>query len=65
MRHEDLFLSAFSESLSAETKKKAERLNVRECDEHPKGSFVAYVDEGDQSFDVTVSLGKNKLITAQ
>lgn len=64
MKTENLSLSAFSESLSAAVRKKAERLNVRECDEHPKGSFVAYVDEGDQSFDATVSLGKNKLIIA-
>jgi hypothetical protein len=64
MKSENFSLSAFSESLSAAARKKAERLNVRECDEHPKGIFVAYVDEGDQSFDATVSLGKNKLITA-
>lgn len=57
-----LSLDTVCQSLSAETRKKVDRLKIRECDEHPKGRFIAYIDEGDQSFDALVALGKGKSI---
>jgi hypothetical protein len=55
-------LDTFSQTLID----KAKRLKVRECDEESKGSFVAYVDEGNDSYDVKVVVGKkNELIEEQ
>lgn len=64
MGSENISLSSVSTSLSADTRKKVDRLKVRECDEHPKGTFIAYIDDGDQSFDAMVVVGKGKLLTA-
>lgn len=36
--------------------KKAEKKLVRECDENPKGVFTAYVDDGDDTFDVSLTI---------
>lgn len=39
------------------------KLKVRELDEEPKGVFVAFVDEGKESYDVHISIdSKNELI---
>lgn len=43
-------------SIPASMLKKASQLKVRECDEESKGRFVAYVDEGESSFDVVLEL---------
>ena len=43
-------------SIPASMLKKASQLKVRECDEESKGRFVAYVDEGESSFDVALEL---------
>lgn len=43
-------------SIPASMLKKASLLKVRECDEESKGRFVAYIDEGESSFDVALEL---------
>lgn len=43
-------------SIPASMLKKALQLKVRECDEESTGRFVAYVDEGESSFDVVLEL---------
>lgn len=37
-------------------KRRAEKCVVRECDETEKNTFIAYVDEGSETFDVNVTL---------
>lgn len=44
--------------ISATTLKKAEKNKVREIDEIKTGEFVAYVDDGDETYDVSVVLSK-------
>lgn len=41
----------------------AGKCTVRECDETDKGVFVAYVDEGAETFDVSLTLSSGKEIT--
>jgi len=48
----NLTLTNFQTVISKPQLTKASRLAVRECDEVSKGEFVAYVDEGDESYDV-------------
>ncbi|MEO8769958.1 MAG: hypothetical protein ABI402_07730 [Ferruginibacter sp.] len=50
----ELSLSNFNTQLPKNLLKKAGKLTVRECDETEKGSFVAYVDELDKSYDVSL-----------
>ncbi len=42
--------------------KKAEKNNVRECDEIEKGHFQAYVDENNNSFDVSITVNNKEAI---
>jgi len=42
----------------------AKKNKVRECDEAEKGHFVAYVDEGSESFDVSLTVKAANEITA-
>jgi hypothetical protein len=44
--------------ISAASIKKAEKNKVREIDEIKTGEFVAYVDDGDETYDVSVVLSK-------
>ena len=44
----------FSSVLPKDLLKLAEKNKVRECDETEKGHFVAYVDEGTDSYDVSL-----------
>jgi len=44
--------------ISATSIKKAEKNKVREIDEIKTGEFVAYVDDGDETYDVSVVLSK-------
>lgn len=43
--------------------KKSEKLLVRDVDEESPNHFVAYVDDGDQSFDVRIFLNQKKEVT--
>lgn len=45
--------------ISAASIKKAEKNKVREIDEIKTGEFVAYVDDGDETYDVSVVLSKD------
>jgi hypothetical protein len=41
-------------SLPSGSHKIMAKLKVRECDEEPKGTFIAYVDDGELSYDVKI-----------
>ncbi len=53
----------FQKNFTLETQKWANKITVRELDEEPKGTFVAFVDDGDESFDVSFRLSKTDEIT--
>lgn len=59
-----LSLKNYSKIISAAILKAAEKYNVRECDETGKGLFVAYIDKGDHTFDVSLSVNAALAITA-
>ena len=44
---------------------KAKKYKVRECDEEIPGKFVAYVDLGDESFDVMIELDENGILKSK
>lgn len=52
----NLSLKNYTTTLSKELQKLAEKNKVRECDETEKGHYVAYVDEGNDTFDVSLIL---------
>ncbi|OLY90740.1 hypothetical protein SAMN05444008_101412 [Cnuella takakiae] len=54
--------SNYTKQLSKSLLKGAAACTVRECDETAKGQYVAYVDDGDDSFDVSISLGKEGVV---
>ena len=54
-----LTLKNYTKELVKELLQAAEKSSVRECDELEKGVFVAYVDEGSDTFDVTLTLLPN------
>ncbi|MFI5192642.1 MAG: hypothetical protein ACHQD7_01255 [Chitinophagales bacterium] len=49
--------------LPKEIIQKAEKVNVRECDEIEKRHFQAYVDDGETSFDVTIIINSKGEVT--
>jgi hypothetical protein len=57
-----LSLQNFGKHFSDEAKLWAAKCAVRECDEETKGCFVAFVDQGEQSFDVGVALNAKQEI---
>lgn len=59
-----LTLKNFKKQFSDDTKLWAAKCTIRECDELPKGQFVAFVDLGEQSFDVNLHINPKKEITA-
>ena len=59
-----LNLKNFKKHFSDDIKLWAIKCKVRECDEVSKGQFVAFVDLGEQSFDVSLHLNPKKEITA-
>jgi hypothetical protein len=59
----ELSLKNYKTILPAELLKKAEKNKIRECDETEKGHFVAYVDENDESFDVSLVILPDKNIS--
>ncbi len=58
----NLTLKNYTTSLPAQTLKLAEKNIVRECDEVEKGSYIAFVDEGEASYDVSLVVSKNSEI---
>lgn len=58
-----LTLKNYTTILPADLLAQAGKNKVRECDETEKGQFVAYVDDGSDSFDVSVTLRAGNEIT--
>ena len=58
-----LTLGNYATALSPDLLQSAKKNKVRECDETEKGHFVAYVDEGKESYDVSVTLNAKNEIT--
>jgi len=56
-------LTNYSTEIHAEVLEKAQKLVVRECDEEGRGRYVAYIDEGDASYDVSLALDKSGAVT--
>ncbi|RYZ61561.1 MAG: hypothetical protein EOO14_04710 [Chitinophagaceae bacterium] len=57
-------LSNFKTTFSPAFLRKAASCAVRECDETSKGTFEAYVDQGEESYDVMLGLGKGKEVVS-
>jgi len=57
-------LKNYATTLSKDLILLAQKNKVRECDETEKGRFVAYVDEGSESFDVSLELATGGKISA-
>jgi flavodoxin len=55
----ELSLKNYTTTLTKELLKLAEKNIVRECDEIEKGRYVAYVDEGEDSYDVSLVILQN------
>src|SRR5581483_9954836 len=53
----------YKKVLPADLIKQAKKSNVRECDEDTKGHFQAYVDEREDSFDVSIIINSEGEIT--
>jgi hypothetical protein len=51
-----LTLKNYPTALSQDLLLQAKKNKVRECDETEKGHFIAYVDDGNESFDVSLTL---------
>ncbi|HLO45362.1 MAG TPA: hypothetical protein VK175_13585 [Leadbetterella sp.] len=60
----NLSLKNFKKQFADDTKLWAAKCVVRECDEESKGCFVAFVDMGDQSFDVGVVINNKQEIVS-
>ncbi|MEJ7682788.1 MAG: hypothetical protein WKG06_33995 [Segetibacter sp.] len=60
----DLSLKNYKTTLPKELQKLAEKNKVRECDETEKGHYVAYVDEGNDTFDVSLILSPDQKIVS-
>ncbi len=56
-------LKDYTTVLPKELLASAEKNKVRECDETEKGHFVAYVDDGKDSYDVALNFSGNELKT--
>lgn len=56
-------LTNYQTTLPAALFPKAGKCSVRECDETSKGFFEAYVDEGEESYDVALRLSPKKEVT--
>lgn len=61
----DITIKNYKSSLPSELIKKAQRCIVRECDEINPKHFVSYVDESDNSFDVSLTFDKALIIAHQ
>jgi len=58
-----LTLKNYTTTLAPDLLALAKKNKVRECDETEKGHFVAYVDEGNESFDVSLTIRTGNEIT--
>ena len=54
-KEEKLSLKNYNSILPKEQLKLSQKNPVRECDETPQNTFVAYVDEGDDTYDVSLT----------
>lgn len=57
-----LSLKNFKKYFADDIKLWAAQCTIRECDEETKGHFVSFVDQGDQSFDVSLCINPNQEI---
>jgi hypothetical protein len=57
-----LSLKNFKKYFADDIKLWAAQCTIRECDEETKGHFVSFVDQGNQSFDVSLSINPNQEI---
>lgn len=62
-KKENADLSALLATVPRELMQQAQKLVVRECDEVTKGRYVAYVDEGSQSWDVSLTRDETGVVT--
>jgi len=60
----EISLENYKTALPKELQKLAEKNEVRECDETEKGHYVAYVDDGKDTFDVSLILAPDKKISS-
>ncbi len=56
-------LASYKEQISSSLLAKAKKFKVRECDEEEKGRFIAYVDEGDLTRDVSLTINAQGEVT--
>jgi hypothetical protein len=56
-----LTLTNYATNLTPDLLSLAKKNAVRECDEIEKGHFVAYVDEGNESFDVSLTISGKEI----
>lgn len=63
MNKKALPLSSYKEQISSSLLAKAKKFTVRECDEEEKGRFIAYVDEGDLTRDVSLTINAQGEVT--
>lgn len=61
----ELNINNLKKTLSEDLIKKAEQNVVRECDELKKGHFQAYVDQGEATYDVFLTINNKGQITDQ
>ena len=54
----------YKDQITATLLKKANKLLVRDVDEESKNHFIAYVDDGDKSYDVSITTNQSKEIIA-
>ncbi|CAN1578199.1 hypothetical protein MCERE19_04289 [Spirosomataceae bacterium] len=60
----DLSLKNFKKHFADDVKLWAAQCTVRECDEEQKGTFVAFVDQGVDSFDVSLKINPKQEIVS-
>ncbi len=60
----EISLQNYLKLLPKDLIKQAEKNKVRECDEEQKGHFVAYVDDGDETYDVSINISTKGEVTA-
>jgi len=58
-----LTIGNFTKTVPAELLKRAAKHKIRECEEVEKGKYIAFAEDGDQDFDVSVSTSGNEKIT--
>jgi hypothetical protein len=61
---EALSLKNYEKQIPRDIQVQASKLVVRECDDEGGGRYVAYVDEGKDSFDVSITVDKSTVVKA-